>query len=138
MRVESLLAQFPRLIKPDQQHTYVETDCVRYIYHPLDSYYIVLITNKLSNILQDMDTLQFLVKVLHDNMGNITDEQIIRENIFNVIVAFDEIITLGYRENVNLASLQTYLEMESHEEMVQEIIARVFKIWLPLIVSKIV
>lgn len=82
-----------------------------------------------------MDTLQFLVKVLHENMGNVTDENIIRENIFNVIVAFDEIITLGYRENVNSASLQTYLEMESHEEMVQEIIARVYILQMPACIN---
>lgn len=124
-RLESLLAAFPQLIKPGQQHTFVENDSVRFIYHPLDSYYLVLVTNKLSNILEDMESLQLLVKVLSESCSNVFDEHIIRENIFDLVVAFDEIVSLGYRENINAHSLHTNLAMESHEEMVQEIIARV-------------
>ena len=39
--------------------------------------------------------------------------------------AFDEIVSMGYREQVNLMQVRSVLEMESHEEKIQEIIARV-------------
>jgi hypothetical protein len=34
-------------------------------------------------------------------------------------------VTLGYRENLSLTQIKTFLEMESHEERIQEIIERV-------------
>lgn len=48
------------------------------------------------------------------------DELEIAENAFNLIFAFDEIITLGYRESVNLAQIRTFVEMDSHEEKVYQ------------------
>jgi hypothetical protein len=41
------------------------------------------------------------------------------------LCAFDEIISEGYRENVNLSQVRSNIEMESHEERIQEIIAKV-------------
>ena len=35
-----------------------------------------------------------------------------------MIFAFDEIVALGYRENVNLAQIRTFTDMDSHEERV--------------------
>lgn len=127
-RLESLLSTFPQLIKTGQQHTYVESDSVRFVYQPLDSYYLIIITNVLSNILQDMDTLQMLSKALNDqSSASGLDETLIADKTFDIILAFDEIVCLGYRQNVSASSLRTVLAMESHEEMVQEIIARVGK-----------
>lgn len=49
----------------------------------------------------------------------------ILRNAFELLSSFDEIISEGYRENVNLAQVRSIIEMESHEEKIQEIIARV-------------
>lgn len=54
------------------------------------------------------------------------DEQDIVTNSFNLIFAFDEIVALGYRENVNLAQIRTFVEMDSHEEKVYQAVRQVF------------
>ncbi len=46
------------------------------------------------------------------------DEKEIHEHCFDLLFAFDEIVALGYRENVNLAQIRTFTDMESHEEKV--------------------
>ncbi len=123
-RIESLLASFPKLIPTNIQHTSVETAEVRYVYQPLEDLYIVLITNKSSNILQDIDTLHLFARVVSD-LCRSADEKEILKHAFELLGAFDEIVSMGYRENVNLMQVRGVLEMESHEEKIQDIIARV-------------
>ncbi|KAK7062577.1 coatomer subunit delta [Paramarasmius palmivorus] len=122
-RIDSLLASFPKLIPTNTQHTTVETADVRYVYQPLEDLYIVLITNKTSNILLDIDTLHLLARVVSD-LCRTADEREISSKSFEIIGAFDEVVSLGYREQVNLMQVRSVLEMESHEEKIQEIIAR--------------
>ncbi|KAG2022455.1 archain 1 [Coprinopsis cinerea AmutBmut pab1-1] len=122
-RIESLLASFPKLIPTNTQHTSVETADVRYVYQPLEDLYILLITNKASNILQDIDTLHLFARVVSDICRSADEREIIL-NAFELLGAFDEIVSAGYRENVNLTQVKSILEMESHEEKIQEIIAR--------------
>lgn len=46
------------------------------------------------------------------------DEGEISDHCFELLFAFDEIVALGYRENVNLTQIRTFTEMDSHEERV--------------------
>jgi hypothetical protein len=123
-RIESLLTSFPKLIPPSSQHTSVETEEVRYVYQPLEDLYIVLITNKASNILQDIETIHLLARVVSDQCRS-AEQKEISKKAFELLGAFDEIVSLGYREPVNMMQVRNVLEMESHEEKIQEIIARV-------------
>ncbi|KAG6002991.1 hypothetical protein E4U21_002466 [Claviceps maximensis] len=122
-RIEALLASFPKLADSGTQHTTVEQDNVRFVYQPLDELYMVLITNKQSNILQDIDTLHLFAQVVTSACRTLDEREIIR-NAFELLSAFDEVVTLGYRDNLTMSQIKTFLEMESHEERIQEIIAR--------------
>lgn len=116
-RIEGLLMSFPKLIEAGTQHTFVETDSVRYVYQPLEKLFLVLITTKTSNILEDLDTLRLFALVIPEYCKSM-DEQEINESAFELIFAFDEIVSFGYRESVNLSQIRTFVEMESHEEKV--------------------
>ncbi|KAI9849161.1 MAG: hypothetical protein M1837_005391 [Sclerophora amabilis] len=122
-RIEALLASFPKLADSGTQHTTVEQDNVRYVYQPLDELYMVLITNRQSNILQDIDSLHLFAQVVASVCKSLDEREILR-NAYELLSAFDEIVTAGYRENLSLSQIKTFIEMESHEERIQEIIAR--------------
>ncbi|KAF2874142.1 hypothetical protein BDV95DRAFT_592264 [Massariosphaeria phaeospora] len=122
-RIEALLASFPKLADSGTQHTICEQDNVRYVYQPLDELYMVLITNLQSNILQDINSLHLFAQVVSSICKSL-DEREILKNAFELLSAFDEIVTMGYRENLTLTQIKTFLDMESHEERIQEIIAR--------------
>eukprot|EP01138_Halocafeteria_seosinensis_P016052 gb/GECG01016380.1/.p1 GENE.gb/GECG01016380.1/~~gb/GECG01016380.1/.p1 ORF type:complete len:543 (+),score=94.12 gb/GECG01016380.1/:1-1629(+) len=123
-RAEGLLAAFPKLLSGEtgKQHTYIESDNVRYVYQPLEDLYVVIVTNKNSNIVQDLDTIKLLTKVIPETVG-MASEEAVNERMFEIIFAFDEVITQGgHREEVNLEQVRTNLEMESHEERLAQMI----------------
>lgn len=121
IRIEGLLSAFPKLMDPNSEHTFVETDSVRYVYSPVDALFLILITTKSSNIVEDLDTLQILSRVVKDTCSTVTEEEVINQ-AFELIMAFDELISMGYREKLELDQLHTILEMESHEENLQNLI----------------
>ncbi|KAI4764347.1 hypothetical protein E4T52_03481 [Aureobasidium sp. EXF-3400] len=122
-RIEALLASLPKLADSGTQHTTVEQDNVRFVYQPLDELYMVLITNRQSNILQDIDSLHLFAQVVTSICRSLDEREILR-NAFELLSAFDELVTLGYRENLTLSQIKTFLDMESHEERIQDIISR--------------
>ena len=122
-RVTALLAAFPKLASSGAQHTMVEENDVRYVYQPIEEMYLVLITNLQSNILEDIETLHLLGQVV-SSVVRLVDEREILANCFEILSAFDEAISLGYRENLSISQIKTFLEMESHEEKIHEIIER--------------
>ncbi|KAH3900802.1 related to Coatomer subunit delta [Saccharomycodes ludwigii] len=123
-RVTELLSNFQGLVSNSKsQHTFVEDEHVRYVYRPFEDFYIILITNRQSNIIQDLDTLNLFTQTVNSMLKGF-DENDIFDNAFEILGSFDEIISLGYKENLTLSQIQNFLSMESHEEMIQEIIER--------------
>ena len=62
MRIENLLATFPKLVGADKQHNTVETAEVRYVYQPIENLMVLLMTNKHSNIVADLELLRLFAK----------------------------------------------------------------------------
>lgn len=130
-RLESLLLSFPKLIPPGAQHTTLLSPdgSIRYVYMPVDELYVCLLTPPLSNILQDIETLHLLGRIVTEMCsagtvrGGVGESEILR-NAFELLSSFDEVISLGYRERVGMTEVRAAMEMESHEERIQEIIAR--------------
>ncbi|KFD57807.1 hypothetical protein M514_01477 [Trichuris suis] len=120
-RVEGLLTAFPKLLFAEKsttrQHTFIETESVRYVYQPIDQLYVFLITTKASNILEDLETLKLFSRVVPEYCQK-ADEKSVMDHVFELVFAFDEIVALGYRENVNLSQICTYVDMDSHDERV--------------------
>lgn len=83
----------------------------------------IILNYSQSNILQDIESLHLFARVITD-LCRTCNEHDISVKAFEVLCAFDEIITEGYRENVNLSQVKSNIEMESHEERNQEIIAK--------------
>jgi len=121
IRIEGLLAAFPKLVNTSKQHTYVETENVRYVYQPLEGLYLLLVTNRQSNILEDMDTLRLLGKVVPEYVVAL-DEEGVMDGAFELIFAFDEVISMGHKEHTNVQQVAVNLDMESHEERLHKMI----------------
>lgn len=147
LKMEEYMANFPKLIESGRQCTHVETDVIRYVYVPIDKLFLVLITNKDSNIIEDLEVLRQLNQVVthHCNQSKLVspvlapsftcsfllithvfslfatvdiDEKLVLKKAFDLILSFDDVITLGYRESVQMSQLEAYLEMDSTDERI--------------------
>lgn len=73
--------------------------------------------------IQDLATLSLLVRLI-SSLTPAMSEPAILHHSFDLLCAFDEVVSLGYKESVSLSQVRNVLEGESHEEKIQEIIAR--------------
>lgn len=118
-KVEALYLAFSRLITKGKQHTFIETDEVRYVYQPINEFYCVLITTKQSNILEDIKTMSIFTNAINEyasaGKGTISEDSIC-ENRYDLVFAFDEIVASGVRQINDGDKLRKVLEMKSEEE----------------------
>lgn len=118
-KVEALYMAFSRLITKGKQHTIFETNEVRYIYQAINDFYCVLITDKHSNILEDIRTLRIFVGAINEyaSVGKgLINQDSITYNRFDLLFVFDEIVASGVRQIDNLTQLRTVMDMKSEEE----------------------
>ncbi|KAI0981838.1 hypothetical protein GJ496_002215 [Pomphorhynchus laevis] len=121
-RLESLINIFPRLITKSSssasiQHTYIETDDVRYLYHPMEHFYLILLTTKSSNIIDDLETLKLFARIFPEYCKSLTEKDVC-DAAFDLLFAFDEVISLGYKEDLTPLQIKTFTDMDSHDERV--------------------
>ena len=45
-------------------------------------------------------------------------QKLVLKKAFDLILSFDDVITLGYRESVQMSQLEAYLEMDSTDERI--------------------
>jgi len=57
-KVEDCVKNLPKLINVEQQHTFVEHNTFRLIYMPFSSLYLIGISEKSSNIIEDIEILR--------------------------------------------------------------------------------
>lgn len=62
--VEDIYLSFPKLMRANQQHTYVQSDKYTFLYIPIDNLYLVTVSSKNSNIIEDQETIRTIYKLL--------------------------------------------------------------------------
>lgn len=62
--VEDIYLSFPKMLRPNQQHTYVQSDKYTFLYIPMDTLYLVTVSSKNSNIIEDQETIRTIYKLL--------------------------------------------------------------------------
>lgn len=88
----------------------------------MEELFLVIITNRSSNIVEDLETIRLLSKLVPDICGGVAEENI-QQHAFELLFAFDEAISQGgLRESLSLSQIKTNLEMDSHEEKLQNMI----------------
>ncbi|KAL3741106.1 hypothetical protein ACJRO7_022251 [Eucalyptus globulus] len=115
IRIEGLLAAFPKLVGAGKQHTYVKTENVRYVYQPIEALYLLLVTNKQATFLKIWKPLGFspslypswwISKIIFIYSFSL-DKEGIGKTAFELIT-FDEV--------------KQYCEMESHKEKLHKLV----------------
>lgn len=101
----------------------LESDSVRYLFVPVEGAYLVLVTDKCSNIISDSETLRVFQQIVGDICPGTVSPDRVAEHSFEILFAIDELISIsGNREVVNFSQIKEYLLMESSEEKLQNLI----------------
>lgn len=115
MELEENIVNFSRNVDICKDTTHFETDKVRYLFVPFENLYLLVVTTKESNVVEDIEIIKLIYRLLQDTCLTITEETI-KQNAVSLVLCIDDIISLGLREGVNLAQVKTFLQMESQYE----------------------
>lgn len=115
--LEEYIVLFSRTISQEKEVTTVETDKNRFIYYHSESLYLVVITTKDSNVIEDMEVLKLANRVIIDlcGVGKLQESAII-DHAFDIALALDDMVSFGTFEGVNMMQIKNLLLMDSAEE----------------------
>ena len=116
MDLEEYIIQFSRGVDSCKEITHFESDKVRYLFIPIDTFYLILITTKNSNIIEDTEILKLIYRLIQDLCNGQINYDSIIENSYEIMLGIDDIACLGYRNGINIAQVKQFLQMESLEE----------------------
>ena len=100
MELEEHIVQFSRNIDSYKEITHFESDKVRFIFIPIDSYFLILITSRNSNIIEDTEILKLIYRFIQDLCNGQINYDSIIENSFEIMLGIDDIACLGYRNGM--------------------------------------
>lgn len=114
--LEEHVVMFNRLLSNDKDSTVIETDKIRYLYIHSEAVFIVLVTSKDSNVIEDMEVLKLSHRFISDVCTGRLVDNIIIENAFEISLGLDDITSMGLFDGVGLSQMKQYLQMDSAEE----------------------
>ncbi|CDR95041.1 coatamer delta subunit containing protein,putative [Babesia bigemina] len=115
--LETGLSNFNRLLEKQKgDHTFVETEKCRFVYQPVDEYYVFVMTSLDSNIVRDIGVVKTLAEILQVVVQPKINEEAIQENLFELIFYMDELISNNKPEDLTLDQIKEYILMDSQEE----------------------
>lgn len=77
----------------------------------------MLLTNKQSNIVEDLDTLRLLSKVIPE-LASPVEEESIGHAAFELIFAFDEVISMGHKENIRASQVSLAVKVRYYSAVI--------------------
>lgn len=115
LELEEHTVHFSRNIDSCKDSTHIESEKTRYIFIPVENLYLVLLTTKQSNVIEDIEIIKLVYRLFQDLCGTINEATILN-NAFELIMGIDDIVSMGYRESVTITQVRQFMAMESQEE----------------------
>jgi hypothetical protein len=115
MELEEHVVYFTRNVETCKETSTFESQKTRYIFIPIENLYFILLTEKDSNLIEDLEILRLIYRLIQDICGTINDQNIV-ENAFGLILGVDDIVNMGYREATSIAQIKQSMLMDSQDE----------------------
>lgn len=119
---EDFAYALPSSLQSDSQRCFVSHGGHRLVFLPLESLYVVMVTPRNSNIIEDVETIGNIKEVIHSILAPNLNEEAVQENFQDLTFAFDDMISMGTRNAFSRTQIQALLEMESSNEKLQQAI----------------
>jgi len=121
-QVENLIRGFRALPNWSADRTTIETKSVRYNSQALGNLHLLLVSGTQRNALEDLR----ILKILGDVVRVYCEAEVSKERVlsfaFDIVFAFDEVVSCGYLQCETLSDIKMVVEMDSQEEKLCQVI----------------
>lgn len=124
-RLDTFISSFFTKLNATDQSTLVQGDMVNFLFKPMDaSFMLILITNKESNIVSDINALNLASRILGDICHPLSLETV-ESHCFDLVFAIDEIFPLPLlNETPSATQVLANLAMDSANEKIEDMITK--------------